>query len=75
MPSPRRSRPIGNADVSPPPSTTVPEYPTYRLPYPRGLVQRRGRQERGDVSRELHARNVTAVTDELHFEDDPVVVQ
>lgn len=48
---------------------------TRRLPYPSGLVQRRGRQERGDVSRELYARNVAAVADKLHFEVDPVVGQ
>jgi len=48
---------------------------TRRLPYPSGLVQRRGRQERGDISRELYARNVAAVADKLHFEVDPVVQQ
>lgn len=47
----------------------------YRLPYPSGLVQRRGRQERGRVSREPHARDVAAVADELHLEVDPVVQQ
>lgn len=45
----------------------------YRLPYSSGLVQRRGRQEGGDISRKLNARNITAVADKLHFEIYSVV--
>lgn len=51
------------------PATTCP----YRLPYSGGFVQRRGRQERGNVPREPDACDVTSVADELHFEVDLVV--